>query len=679
MDGHPSRHVTREGAEARVTLGTAGHIDHGKTALIRALTGVDTDRLPEEKSRGITIDLGFARLDTPGGRIAFVDVPGHERFIRNMVAGSAGVDAALLVVAADDGVMPQTVEHLAILDLLGVRAGLVCLTKCDLADQEMLELVESDVRELIATSFLGEAPIVRTSTHAGEGIEQLRAALESLAASVAGDGDDATDAPDSLARLPIDRVFVKEGLGTIVTGTLRAGSIAPGAELEVQPPGRAARVRGVQTHGESVARARRGERVAIQLAGIHHTEVRRGHELATPGLLEPTRVLTVRLRALASAARPIRHRARIRVHLGTQEVIAGVRLLEGNDVEPGQSALAQLVCHEPVVATGRQALIARAESPMTTIGGGRVLLVSACRPRRNDEAALAALCRLESGDPRERAEGVLSHRGERGGVEMDLAREAGLDLPAARAQIAAMRRDGAALSPPGWDRVLHVEAAADLEGRALRALERLHAGPPRVSSVPRSRLAHRLGYLEPGLVAWILDRLADRGRVRLGPETVAAPALAPRLSPEQQRLREAIEEAMRDAAFKPPDASALADRLGIRERDVTEMIEMLVGEGVLTHAGSGIHVHAARAREMYQTVARAMAREGALTVARIRDLLGTSRRFAVPFCEHLDRVGVTKRRGDSRVPGPHADRHLEGESARAPGSAPRSEPTGADA
>lgn len=643
----------------RVTIGTAGHIDHGKTALVRALTGVDTDRLPEERSRGITIDLGFARLETLGAVVSIVDVPGHERFIRNMVAGAAGVDGAVLVVAADDGVMPQTVEHLAILELLGIRRAAVALTKCDLVDDELAGLAELDIAELLAESGFAGAPILRTSARTGLGIDELRDAIARLALQLARAGQEraAADAePDAeSSRLAIDRVFVKPGLGTIVTGTLRSGVVTPGDAMEIQPGGREVRVRGVQVHGESVERACAGERVAMHLGGVHHTELERGHEVASPGLLEPTRVLTVSLRTLQGAHRAIRHRDRIRVHAGTQEVVAAVRLLEGLRIEPGQAGLAQLICHEPVVATGQQAFIVRSMSPVHTIGGGRVLLVSPYRPRRDDRGATASLRELAKGDADARAERVVVHAGDRGVDAMGLVREAGIGSAQARSLIDRLGRRGVVVDRPGdGARVMHVDAVEALGSRVLRALRSLHSGPPARRAVPRALLEQRLGYIEPRLLWWIVDRLASAGRVRLSSETVAFQDGMPGLTPDQELARERVESAFRQGGFTPPSAESLVAELGLDDRLVRDAVRTLGEEGVLVHVGGGIHLHAVHTAEMHKRVARAMASEGPLTVARVRDLLGTSRKFAVPLCEHLDRVGITKRRGDVRVPGPHA-------------------------
>src|SRR5688500_4844856 len=345
----------------KLILGTAGHIDHGKTALVRALTGIDCDRLPEEEERGITIDIGFAHLDVGGVQLGVVDVPGHERFVRNMLAGASGIDMVMLVVAADDSVMPQTREHLDILKLLGVRHGLIAITKADLVEPSWLDMVEQDVRQLVRGSFLENAPVVRTSATTGAGIEELKRQVEQCCRRV-------HDAPiGDLFRLAVDRSFVVQGRGTVVTGTVWSGRLRVEDEVEWLPVQRRVRIRGLQSHGSDVAEVVRGQRAAVNLLGVHHADVRRGHELVTPGYLVPSPLLTARVSVLASSPRPVKHRACVRVHLGTQERIGTVALLDANEIVPGQSALAQISCDEPATAVGGQPVVicASADSPGT--------------------------------------------------------------------------------------------------------------------------------------------------------------------------------------------------------------------------------------------------------------------------------------------------------------------------
>ncbi|MFM9066803.1 MAG: selenocysteine-specific translation elongation factor, partial [Planctomycetota bacterium] len=385
-------------------LGTAGHIDHGKTSLIRALTGVDCDRLPEEKKRGITIDIGFAALALGDIHLGIVDVPGHERFIRNMLAGATGIDLALLVVAADESVRQQTREHLAILKLLRVTTGVIALTKSDLVTPDWLELVQQEVRELVADSFLAEAELVPVSATTGAGLPQLRAALERAARKANGSrlGGDAAESSVPF-RLAIDRTFTIAGHGTVVTGSVSAGICQVGQELLVEPGQVPVRVRGLRHHDQAVNEVHRGQRAAINLVGVHHDELRRGKVLTTPGHLVPQRLLSVEFTLLSSVAAPLKTRTRFKLHLGTAELRATLVLLDRTRLAPGQTALAQLYLEDEAVATWSQPFVARRESPVETIGGGRVLDPEPGRLRRPEAADLAELEALQLGDEERRA------------------------------------------------------------------------------------------------------------------------------------------------------------------------------------------------------------------------------------------------------------------------------------
>src|SRR5436309_4778766 len=357
-------------------LGTAGHIDHGKTSLVKALTGIDTDRLPEEKARGITIDIGFATLDLGDFRLGIVDVPGHERFIKNMLAGATGIDLAILVVAADDSVMPQTREHLEILRLLGLRHGVIALTKCDLVDETTREVAELEIRELVQGSFLESAPIVRTSANTGEGLEALKTAITEVCRKI-------EDRPGHEGfRLAIDRSFIVQGHGTVVTGSVTSGSVRVGEEVEWLPRGEKVRIRSLQNHDRPVEEVHRGQRAAINLAGVHHEDVVRGQEIATPGYLTPSRTVTVRLHCLRDARRAIKHRLPVRFHVGTAEVMGTVSLLDCDSIEPGGWGLAQLFLEEPATTVWGQAFVLRTSSATQTLGGGQVLQPLARKFRR---------------------------------------------------------------------------------------------------------------------------------------------------------------------------------------------------------------------------------------------------------------------------------------------------------
>ncbi len=382
-------------------LGTAGHIDHGKTSLIGALTGTNTDRLPEEKKRGITIELGYAHLDLPPFRLGIVDVPGHEKFVRQMLAGATGMDLALLVVAGDDSVKQQTEEHLDILRMLDLPAGVIALTKCDLCDPDWLDLVEDEIRQLVSDTFLRDAPIIRTSAKTGLGLDELKAALQEAAERVSE-----TDRANRLSapfRMAIDRTFTIDGHGTVVTGSVGSGEIHVGDQLQIRPGNKSVRVRGIQNHDSTAESVHRGQRAAINLAGVHHLEINRGDELCAVDHLAPSKLMTVKLHLINRIKKPLKDRTRIRFHVGTAELLGNIRLLESNSVEPGGLCLAQIYLNEPAVAVWNQPFVIRRQSPVETIGGGRVLEPNAKRVKKATELDLKMIRELSSSDPLLRA------------------------------------------------------------------------------------------------------------------------------------------------------------------------------------------------------------------------------------------------------------------------------------
>lgn len=651
----------------QLILGTAGHIDHGKTALVRALTGVDTDRLPEERARGITIDIGFAHLDLGEVRYGIVDVPGHERFIRNMLAGAAGIDVAMLVIAADDSIMPQTREHLAILELLQIPTGLIALTKCDLADADWLELVEDDVRSLVRGTFLHEAPIVRTSAHRGEGLDELRRTL--LGIATAGQPTSPKPQASALFRLPVDRSFVLEGRGTIVTGTVWSGSAKVGDELDWLPVGRKVRIRGLHTHGQVAEVVQAGQRAAINLIGAHHTEIVRGHELASPNHLKSSRRITAHLRVLRESPLPLRHRDRVRVHLGTQEAIAWVRLLSESRLEPGASGMAQLISPRPIVCRGRQPLIIRAESPLVTLGGGVVLQCAGERVTRRAASVLRTIGNLLAEDELARADAVLFHLGAREVSVADLACELGVNHDAAQRLIDRLVQAGRLRSlavSPRRSVLLHAEHVRELESRLAQAMARLHAQSPMEAAIPRPRIAQALAWADADLVQGVLALMIESGDVIASAAGVAQRDHAPRLTEAQQALLARLLARFERDAFTPPEPAELAAEHGVAEEEVRGLLALCVSRGELVHLGAALYLHASHHERLVERVAAALAGGRSLTVSEIRTLLDTSRKYAVPICEYLDRIGITVRRGDARAAGPNAP--APGTIARQPAS-----------
>jgi selenocysteine-specific elongation factor len=632
-------------------LGTAGHIDHGKTSLVKALTGIDCDRLPEEKQRGITIDIGFASLDLDEYRLGIVDVPGHERFIKNMLAGATGVDIALLVVAADDSIMPQTREHLEILRLLGLKHGLVALTKCDLVDNTTLEVVELEVREMAQGTFLAEAAILRTSAQSGAGIPELKAAIQEICKKVA------VRAGQEWFRLAIDRSFIVQGHGTVVTGSVTSGSVKVGDELEWQPRGERVRVRSLQNHDKPVDEVHRGMRAALNLAGVPHENVIRGQELATPGYVVPSRVLTVRLHCLADARRAIKHRSPVRFHIGTAEIMGTVALLDCDKIEPGAWGLAQIFLDEPATATWGQPFVIRGSSATQTLGGGQVLQPVAKKIRRRHLEMLERIEKLWTGNAEERALTVAWFAGFSGFTAADLVRGANIAPDEAAELINRLKTEGR-LADVGVGQarrmLMHADMVKELDTRLLGVLRRLHDEFPLMSSHDRQKVQSQLDYVgDEALVHAAVDRLLQQKRLVGDIRRIARADFKPKLSANLLKLKDKVFAAFREARFQPPDPSSFVPAAGGHAANLKDLFEICVAEGCLVRIADDIYLHGDVEAEMRRKIKERLATSAGLTVAEIRDLLGTTRKFAVPLCEYLDRVGVTRREGDLRLLAAH--------------------------
>jgi selenocysteine-specific elongation factor len=628
-------------------LGTAGHIDHGKTSLVKALTGIDCDRLPEEKARGITIDIGFAILDLGEFRLGIVDVPGHERFIKNMLAGATGIDLAVLVVAADDSVMPQTREHLEILRLLGLRHGLIALTKCDLVDETTLEVVELEIRELVQGSFLESAPLLRTSAHSGMGIPELKAAIGEACRRV-----EARTGVDWF-RMAIDRSFIVQGHGTVVTGSVTSGSVKVGDEVEWQPRGDRVRIRSLQNHDRAVEEVHRGQRAAVNLAGVHHEDVVRGQEIATPGYLVPSRVVTVRLHCLKDARRPIKHRVPVRFHVGTLEIMGQVSLLDCDAIEPGGWGHAQLFLEEPATATWGQPFVVRGSSATHTLGGGQVLQPVAKKVRRRHLEMLERIERLWTGDAEARALTVAWFSGFAGFTPADLVRGANVSPEQAREIIEKAKAGGHLVEMAlGQTRrlLLHADMVRELDERLLAALGRLHEQAPLMSSHDRQKVQSQLDYVgDEALVHAAVERLIGQKKVIGDLRRIARADFKPKLSNTQRKLKDKLVAAFKEARFQPPEPNSFANQAGGNAANLADLFELCCAEGHLVRITDDIYLHSEAEAEMRQRLREKLAEGKGLTVAEIRDLLGTTRKFAVPLCEYLDRAGVTRREGDLRM------------------------------
>ncbi|HYE66429.1 MAG TPA: selenocysteine-specific translation elongation factor [Pyrinomonadaceae bacterium] len=633
-----------------IIVGTAGHIDHGKTSLVRALTGVDADRLPEEKRRGITIDLGFAELDLGDVRIGFVDVPGHERFVKNMLAGAHGIDALALVIAADEGVMPQTREHFDICRLLETRTGLVVITKTDTVDEELLALVRSEAEDLVAGSFLESAPILPVSSRTGAGIDELKEALREVAARVP------TRSSETVARLPVDRAFTMRGFGAVVTGTLVAGEISEGDEMELLPAGWRVRVRGVQVHGQPVARAAAGQRTAVNLGGVEAALIERGMVLAPAGRLRPTQIIDVHCDVLESAPRALRTRSRVRVHLGAAEVLARVRVLEEEgQIGPGASGFAQLRLESQVIALPDERFIIRSYSPSRTIAGGRVLDAFATKHRgREVSLARQRLTALTSADRAARFAHIVETASEHGLRRTDLAAQTGwrddvLERAARQAveRGAVIEADGVYLGRAVFDRLSQV---------VLEEVAAHHAREPLARGLGRETLRERhFARAAPEVFRAVIARLEKEGVLVSEKEVVRRPEHGLSLSPADAALRDRLERIYKDAALEAPTFDEALERAGssqaMREH-ARKILQLLIEAGLLVRVSNDLFFYREALDRLTAELRNYAAQhepERLIDVAAFKELAGVSRKYAIPLLEYLDRERVTRRAGDRRI------------------------------
>ena len=629
-----------------IVIGTAGHIDHGKSTLVRALTGVDPDRLKEEKERGLTIDLGFAPLELPDGRlVGIVDVPGHERFIRNMVAGATGIDLVVLVVAADDGVMPQTREHLAIMELLGVQRGFVALTKVDAVDPELVELAREDVEQAVAGTFLEGAPVLAVSAVDGTGLDELRVLLAEMAAGTE------PRSMEGVFRMPIQRVFSAPGFGTIVTGIPVSGALSVGDPLEILPGGFGGRVRGIQAYRQATKTARAGHSTAINLSDVEHRSVSRGCAACAPGFFHPARMLGARLTALPSLSFPVVDRMRVRVHLGTAEALGEVVLLDRQEHAPGESGLVQLRLEEPLVAAPGDRFVLRLASPMITLGGGTVLEESRHRLKRFKGFVIEELGRQEQS--LESAAGLLGSILHRAGAallpETDLAVAIKREPGETRALLRELEERGEVASPGPPGRWIH---AGRLEEALVLVRERMAAwfeeNPLR--QVIDIRELRSLAGLDASLLGALLEVESARGGLSLEPGGLVRPTdRQVELDPETEALRARVLALLEEAGFQPPLAGALPERVGASRADFDRVMELLTDQGLVRHIGKDLYLAAAMVERARAEVVENCDRHGHLEIPELRDLLGTTRKFLIPLLEYFDAQGLTHRQGAHRV------------------------------
>jgi selenocysteine-specific elongation factor len=605
-------------------VGTAGHIDHGKTSLVRALTGIDTDRLPEEKRRGITIDLGFASWFTDDYQIGFIDVPGHERFVKNMLAGVGGIDSALLVVAADESIKPQTREHFAICKLLGIPSGLVAITKSDLVDADIIELVRLEIEELVAGSFLDGKPIVPVSSTTGAGLDDVRRAIiESVA------GVDDRDATTRVFRLPIDRVFTMKGFGSVITGTTYSGRAEVDSEVEVLPGGDRSRARAIQVHGEARESASAGERTSMNLADIPLERLHRGQQLIAPQTLRPSQVITARL-DLLEEAKPLKEQTRIRFHHLASELLGTIRFVDDTEGElkPGKSAFVQIRLESPVVAVAGDRFVIRRYSPAFTIGGGTILDAHLSKLSRGTRREI--LETLANGTLAERVDLMTKLAGIRGLTIEEVQTRTGITVAALRAQLGNLKR-------------IHEDVLVDFRRRAIEFLDRYFKTNKMAINVPRSEFVQKLAPHNADLLLRDLER--EKIVVAQG-DALDIPGRSKTLGGAEGELARAIEKRFADAGLQPPAVSEIINEKTYKPKMIEGVIGFLVKQGTLIRLAEGVYVHRntlVAAREKIGV------RKGeTIDVGQFKDFFGLSRKIAIPLLEYFDREGVTKRVGDSR-------------------------------
>ncbi len=627
-----------------VIAGTAGHIDHGKSALVEALTGTHPDRLEEEKRRGITIDLGFAFLDLDGVRLGFVDVPGHEKFVRNMLAGVGGIDLVILVIAADESIKPQTREHFDICRLLEIPRGLIALTKSDLVDPDLLGLVRLEVEEFVRGSFLEGAPIAGVSAKTGHGLDELKQQLLQVARGTPG-----KDLSRHF-RLPIDRAFTMKGFGTVVTGTLVSGSIQPEQEVELFPERKHARVRGLHSGGKSVERAEAGQRTAVNLAGIELEDVHRGMVLAAPGLFSTTQRLDARI-TLLGAAKTLKNRARVHFHQGTSETITEVLLLDREKLAPGESAIAQLRLREPILALPGDRFILRQFSPVITIGGGVVLDALALRHRRSDSRTIPYLEVLTRGD-REEVLAALAQVETRG---MDLA-----SIIARTGWLESEVRETARkLAVAGRVRILSEqpfviaasEAVSECIQRLRKEIEKFHAANPLVPGISKEELRGRAAAaVRVELFRAALDELVASKQAAIAGDIVQRAGREIALSPEEARAKEQIAREFESAGLSVPPILEVLAKLQVESKRAQKLLQLLLREKVLVKVTEELLFHQNAVAKLKDLLATYKKQRGErLPVAAFKELTGVTRKYAIPLLEYLDRERLTRRVGDERV------------------------------
>ena len=629
----------------QIILGTAGHIDHGKTSLIKAVTGIDTDRLKEEKERGITIELGFASLDLPSGQhLGIVDVPGHEKFVKNMVAGATGIDIVVMVIAADEGVMPQTREHLEICNLLGVQFGMVALTKIDMVDEEWLELALDDVREFIQGTFLEKAPIVPVSSVNGQGLPEFVKTLDELSQQIPD------RPPSSLFRLPIDRVFTMKGFGTVITGTLISGKVKVGETIMIYPSGITSKVRGIQVHNSSVTEAEAGMRTAINFQGLEKTSIQRGEVLAGPKTLKSTYMVDVSLHFLSSNPKPIRNRTLVRFHTGTSEVLGNLILLDREELSPGENTVAQLRLNYPVALVKGDRFVIRSYSPIRTIGGGEIINPIPQKHKRFKSKIIDGLQNLNNQSTEQIISFHVNESGYQGISFADLRLATNAPEKQLESILQNMLSQKAIIQVDKENRIyIHKNIFKKLKADILNYLDHYHEVHPLKSGMPKEELkskfpatlASKLFNLTVSQMIKDSEIAQEENTVRLATHTVS-------LGKDQADVRNKILDTYSQTGLQPPYFKELSKSLNIESKRAKDVLMHLVEEGFIVKAKEELYFHAAAIEALKKRLVEFLNNHGEITTPQFKEMTGASRKYVIPLAEYFDAKNVTLRVGDVR-------------------------------
>lgn len=634
-----------------IILGTAGHVDHGKTSLIRALTGIETDRLKEEKKRGITIELGFAFLDLPcGHRVGIVDVPGHEKFVRNMVAGAAGMDIVAFVIAADEGIMPQTKEHFDVCRLLGVRDGIIVLTKKDMVEEEWLEMVQEELREFFEGSFLEDAPIIPVSSTTGEGIEDVRNVLDKKIQTMSFQEEYGP------FRLAVDRVFSMKGFGTVITGTSLSGRIAIGDEIRFYPGERTAKIRGIQVHGKEVDVVEAGHRTAINLQGVEKEEIQRGDVAATPGSLSPSTLIDADLHYLASAERELKNRAQVRVHVGTREIVGRVILLEKDILQPGEDAPVQIILQEPVAVWSGDHYVIRSYSPAMTIGGGRIHNSAPLKRKRSKESDRERNREIfkiyNQGSVEEKTLLFLEESGAGGLTADEIATRLSIFGKKLKKELQGPVSSGKVLVVSSEQQQMMAASVVDgITASITRILKDFHDANPLKSGLAKEELRSRIKPpIDAQLFQYLLGRLNKAKEIELEEAEVRLSGHTVTLQVDEQELQQELERKYHKAGLKPPNLkTVLADFEQYPEKQLRQVLDLLLQKGKIVKINEALFFHAEHLDALANNLADFIRKEGEIDAPRFKELTGLTRKFSIPLLEYFDKIKLTIRVGDKRV------------------------------